>query len=85
MVSSNVETTTAILWNTIQIHEVMAGLYKHKIKRHPSITSIFVCFLIKCNISEPLQEIFQIKRDITGLNNKSDCHNGRMTKPEYLG
>ena len=44
-----------ILWNTLQSHEVMAEFSKHKIKHHPSITSIFVCFLVTAKISEPLQ------------------------------
>ena len=55
--SSTVDETTAILWATLQIHKVMADFSKHAIKRQPSITSIFVRFLIKSKTSEPLKEI----------------------------
>ena len=42
LVFSTVEKTSVILWDTLQSHEVMAEFSKHEIKRHPSITSIFV-------------------------------------------
>ena len=63
--------TTAILWSTLQSHEIMVDLSKHDIKRHPSIKTIFVRFLITANISEPFQEISKIKRDIKVLSTKS--------------
>ena len=49
----------------------MVDLSKHDIKRHPSIKTIFVRFLITANISEPFQEISKIKRDIKVLSTKS--------------
>ena len=58
LVYSTVENTATIMWGALQSHEEMAELSKHNIKRHPSITSIFVCFLITANISEPLQNIY---------------------------
>ena len=55
--SSTVDKTAAIIWATIHSNGVMAELSKHKIIFHPSITSIFVRFLITAKILEPLQEI----------------------------
>ena len=52
---STVDEASAMLLVTLQIHEVMAEFYKHKRKIHPSITYIFVGFLVTDNISEPLQ------------------------------
>ena len=80
LVSSTVDDTTVIIWATLQIHEVMAEIPKHKIKRYPSVTSIFVGFLITANISEPLQDIYQMNRDIKVLRTKSGYHHGRPTK-----
>ena len=59
---SNVDNTAVILWSMVQSHELMAEFSKHEIKRHPSITSIFVRILITANISERLQKISQTKR-----------------------
>ena len=42
LVSSTVDNTTTILWAVTQSHEVMEKFSKHKIKRHPSITSKFL-------------------------------------------
>ena len=53
----------------------MTEFSKHRIKTDPSITSIFFRFLITAKISEPLQEIYQMKRDINVLSTKSDRHN----------
>ena len=53
--SSTVDKTATILWATLHIHEVMAEFSKHDIKRHPSITFIFVRFLITAKIYDPLQ------------------------------
>ena len=61
-VSSTVDEIPAILWTTLQSHEVMSEFYKHEIKIHPSITSIFVRFFSTANISEPLQGISQMKK-----------------------
>ena len=66
----------------LQRHEVMEEFTKHNIKCHPSITFIFVYFLIKANISEPLQEIFKKKREIKVLSTKSNRHYDRLTKLE---
>ena len=68
--SSTVDKTSAILWDTLQSHELMSEFSKHDIKRHPSITFIFVCFIITANILEPLQEIYYMKRDIKVLSTK---------------
>ena len=68
------------MWDTLQIHELMLEFSKHQIKHHPSITSIFVRFLITANISEPLKEISQINRYIKLLSTKSDRHHGRLAK-----
>ena len=72
--------TASIMWYALQIHEVIMDLSKHKIKRHPSITSIFVRFPVIAKILEPLQDIYQMKRDIKMLSTKSDRHHGRMAK-----
>ena len=77
---STVDETTAILWDTLHSREIISELYKHNIKRHPSITSTFVRFLITANISDPLQEIYQIKRDIKVLSTNSELHCGSLTK-----
>ena len=76
--SSTMDETAAILWAVLNSHEVMSEFYKYKIKRHLSIKSIFVRFLITTNISEPLQEIIQMKRDIKLLSTKSDYHQVRL-------
>ena len=57
----------------------MEDFYKHEIKRHPFITSIFVRFLVTAKIYEPLQEIYHMKRDIKVLITKSDHYHGRLT------
>ena len=80
--SSTVDETGAILWDTIQSHEVMAEFSKHETKCHPSTTSIFVRVLIIVKILEPLQEIYQTKRYIKVLSTKSDRHHGRLAKLE---
>ena len=85
LVSSTVEKTSVILWDTLQSHEVMAEFSKHDIKRHPSITVIFVCFLITAKILEPLQDISQINRDIKVLGTKSERHRGRLDKLKERG
>ena len=74
--------TFAILWAEIQSHEVMLELSKQKIKQHTYITSIFVCFIITANLSEPLQEIYQMNRYIKVLRTKSDHYHGILTKLE---
>ena len=81
-VSSTVDDTATILWATIQSHELMVELSKHDIKLYPSITSIFVRILITAKILEPLQEIYQMKRDIKVLTTKSDRHHDRMANLE---
>ena len=53
--SYTVEETAAILWDTLQSHQLMVDFSKYEIKCHPSITYIFVCFLIEANIYEPLK------------------------------
>ena len=63
----------------------MVEFSKHEIKHRPSITSIFVRFIITAKILEPLQEISQMKRDIKVLITKSDRNQGNMANPEYLG
>ena len=78
LVSSTVDKTDPILWATLQSHEVMVEFSKHNIKCHPSITSIFFRFLITANILEPLQEIYQMKRDIEVLITNSYRHRGRL-------
>ena len=67
---STVDDTTEILWSTFQSHYVMAEFSKHAIKCHSSLTSIFARSLIKANISEPLQEISQMRRNIKVLRTK---------------
>ena len=79
LVSYTVENNATILWAMIHIHEVMAVFSKHYIKRHTSITSIFSRFLITAKISEPLQDISQMKRYINILSTKLDCNHGRLT------
>ena len=78
--SSTVEKTAAILWDRILSYEVIMKLSKHKIKRHPFITSIFVRFLITAKILEPLQETSQMKRYIKALRINLDLHHGRLAK-----
>ena len=80
--SSTVDETATILRAVLQSHEVMVEFSKHNIKCHPSITSIFFRFLITANILEPLQEIYQMKRDIKALITKLDCHHGRLDNIE---
>ena len=77
--------TPSILWAMLQSHEVMEEFSKHKIKQHPSITSIFFRFLITTNIYEPLQDIYQMKRDIKVLRTKSNLYHGRLTNIEKWG
>ena len=62
--SSTVDETTAMMLATFHSHEVMTEFSEHEIECHPSITSLFVRFLITSNISEPLQDIAQMMRDI---------------------
>ena len=50
LVFSTVNWTAVILWDTLQSYEFMVDFSKHDIKRYPSITSIFVQFLIAANI-----------------------------------
>ena len=76
--SSTVNETSTIMWDALQSHEVMAEFSKHEVKCHPSITSIFSRFLITANISEPLQNISHMNRDIKVLSTKSDRHCGRL-------
>ena len=52
--SMYVEDTAAILWDTIQSHEVMEEFSKNYGKHHPYITSIFVRLLITAKIYETL-------------------------------
>ena len=78
--SSTVDKTVTFIWAMFQINEVMAEFFKQGIKRHPSITSIFIRLLITSNIYEPLQEIFQMKRYIKVLSTKSDHHHGILTR-----
>ena len=68
------------MWDTLQSHELILEFSKHQIKYHPSITSIFVRFLITAKISEALQEIYQMKRDIKVLSTKSYHQRGRLAK-----
>ena len=65
--SFTLDDTTAMMWATFHSHEVMTDFSEREIECHPSFTSIFVRSLITSNISEPLQEIFQMKRDINFL------------------
>ena len=60
----------------------MAEFSKHKIKRHPSITSIFFRFIITAKILEPLQDIYQMKIDTKVLSTNPDRNHGRMDKLE---
>ena len=78
--SSSVDEISTILWDTLHIHEVMAEFSKHYIKHHPYITSICVGLLITAKIYEPLQEIYQMNRDIKVLSTKSDRHHGSLNK-----
>ena len=77
--------TVAIIFPKNESHEEMVEFSKHKIKCHPFIMSIFFRFLVTSNISEPLQEISQMKRYIKVLRTKSDLHHGRLAKIEELG
>ena len=78
MGSSTVDDTSAILWDALQSNEVTKEFSKYDIKFHPSITSIFFHFIITANISEPLQEIYQMNIDIKVLRTKSNCHHVRL-------
>ena len=49
------------MWSTLQSHEVVEGFSKRELRRHSSITFIFVYFLITANIFEPLQDTTHIK------------------------
>ena len=80
MGSSTVEKNTVTLWDTLQSHDVILELSKQSIKRHTSIMSIFVRFLVIAKILEPLQDIYQMKRDIKALSTKSDRNHGRLAK-----
>ena len=79
---STMDKTTKIMWAMLQNHEAMEEFTKYNIKFYPSITSIFVYFLITANISEPLQDILEMKRDIKALSTKSDRHSNRLNKLE---
>ena len=79
MVSSTVYKTPTILWSMFHSHEVMEDSSKHDIKCHPSITSIFVRFVLTGKIYEPLQDISQMKIDIILLSTKSYHHHDRLT------
>ena len=79
---STVDNTAVILWTTLQTHELMAELSKHEIKRHPSITSIVVRFIVTSKISEPHQEISQMKMIIKVSSTKSYRHQVRLTNIE---
>ena len=78
--SSTEDETSAMPWATLHSHEVMAEFSQHNIKCHPSITYIFVGLLIKTKIPEPPQDIYQMNREIKGLNVKSNRHNVRLNK-----
>ena len=80
MGSSTLDKTASIQWDTLQSHDVIVELSKQKIKRHTSRTSIFVQFLVITKILEPLQDIYQMKKDIKVLSTKSDRHHGRLAK-----
>ena len=60
----------------------MEEFSKHKIKCHPSITSIFSRFIITANMLEPLQEIYRMKIDTKVLSTKSDRNHGRLDNLE---
>ena len=79
---STVEETATMFWAILQSNEVMVEFSKHNIKRHPSTMPIFVRFLIRSKIPEPLQDIYQINRDFKVLSIKSELHHGRMAKIE---
>ena len=72
-----------MMWTMLQSHKAMAEFSKHEIKYHLSITSIFSHFFVTANISDPLQDIAQMKRDIKGLSAKSDRHHSRLNKLKY--
>ena len=83
--SSNLDETAAVVWVVLQSNEVMAEFSMHDIKRHPSITSIFVSFLVTAKISESLQEIYQMKKNIKVLSTGSYRHDGRLAKIKGRG
>ena len=60
----------------------MAEFSKNEIKRYPYVTYMFVQFLTTDKISEPLQDIYQVKRDIKVMSTKSDRHHGRLANIE---
>ena len=70
--------TYTILRTTLQSHVVTAEFSKHDIRHNPSIAYIFVWFLIAYKISEPIQEITQMKKYIKGLSITSDQHHSRL-------
>ena len=78
--SSTMDKTAIILSGTIYSYDVIVELSKHEIKGHTSITSTLVHFLVIAKISDPIQDIYQMKRDIKMLSTKSDRHHGRMAK-----
>ena len=80
--SSTVDETAETLFTTLHGHEIISEFYKHEIKQHPSTTSIFVRFFITAKISDPLQEISQMKRYINVLSTNPEYHHGRLTKLE---
>ena len=82
---SIVDETANILWATLQSHELMAEFSKNEIKRYPYVTYMFFRFLTTDKISEPLQDIYQVKRDIKVMSTKSDRHHGRLANIEELG
>ena len=57
MGSSTLYNTPAVMWATLQSHEIISEFLKHKIKHQLSITSIFVHFIVTAKILVPLQEI----------------------------
>ena len=58
----------------------MSEFSKHEIKRHPSITFIFVHFIITSSILVPIQDIYHMKRDIKVLSTKSYHNQGSLDK-----
>ena len=57
----------------------MVEFLKHYIKHHPQTTPILKRLLITANISEPTQEIVQMKKDIKVLSTKYDLHHDRLS------
>ena len=70
------------IWATLQAHMVMADYAYHDIRRHPSITAIFVRFLVEKQVSEPQKDVAQMKRDYIPLKQKYDRLLDRVKKLE---